>query len=192
MSKIQPNSVSSLSFSVMVTDLLTPNELRRLEKLQTRITAKRKVREKRLQAEHLTTIKNLEKKEDKPEPVDNVPRKTYKQAAMSRIGQNESEVGRKLFVGKLKFIDLRGKESLLYTRQEIVKSILKSFGEVEEFRCFWAREFLFVLYCDQSSANRALSATNSFSKRESLIREFGNNDKLSNPKPNFYVRLPST
>lgn len=177
-----------------MTSYLNKQETWKLECLLKKKIIKSQLQEKRLQREN---IQKQEKEKIKEEIIqkkqideENKRPKTYKDAALLSFRRERTEVDRKLFVGKLKFNDLKGKETLLFTRKSIIKQMLTSFGEVEEFRCFWEKEYIFVIYKKPESATAAYKSLMDFNQKKQLCTKF-QQDKLSQPKTNFYVRWPN-
>ena len=180
-----------------MTSFLDKNEKYHLECLLKRHIKKSQIRKTReentVEQRKELEIKNQKKNEEllqKQLEKEKLAPKTYLEAAkrsQNKITTNEK--GRKLFVGKIKFNDLRGKEGLIFTRKLLIQQIFESFGEIESFRCCWERDYIFVVYKETNAASLAYDNLSDFNKKKAIIAKF-KQDSISVPNSNFYVRWP--
>jgi hypothetical protein len=107
-----------------------------------------------------------------------------------------STSGRKIFVGKIRFKDLivkgKPKQELIEKRKSIFESLFHSYGAVEEFKPFWDKDHIFVVYTHVSDAERVISELSNYEKRKEKMNYYKLLSKNSPavPSATFYVRWP--
>ena len=116
------------------------------------------------------------------------PNKTFVQALLAApVPVNTLELGRKLFVGKMKLDDLNNPTTIAL-RKSSMEYIFLTFGPAI-FRHHWERNYFFVIYDKKEDAEKAFSSLSVYENRVKLVDRF-KHDNISAPKPNFYVRWP--
>eukprot|EP00011_Vannellida_sp_DIVA3-517-6-12_P013534 CAMPEP_0114628606 /NCGR_PEP_ID=MMETSP0168-20121206/12915_1 /TAXON_ID=95228 ORGANISM="Vannella sp., Strain DIVA3 517/6/12" /NCGR_SAMPLE_ID=MMETSP0168 /ASSEMBLY_ACC=CAM_ASM_000044 /LENGTH=583 /DNA_ID=CAMNT_0001840009 /DNA_START=14 /DNA_END=1765 /DNA_ORIENTATION=- len=115
------------------------------------------------------------------------------------LAEDWAEKGKKLFVGKLRFDDIKEKhkdnpyqaETLAEKRKELYRVIFRQFGLVERFKEHWDSGHFFVVFCCRIDAEAAISALSTLEGRKSACALLHHVDGASaQPSPHFYVRWP--